>query len=78
MNECLTTPQHKKSVVGCQTNGIYIKKLKSNMYVLKIHKVINTVQRDLLIDKMRILFHNRIHPNIFTGISLKYSSFGKT
>ena len=29
---------------GCQTNGIYIKKLKSSMYyILKIHKVINTV-----------------------------------
>ena len=29
-NVCLTTPQHKhKSVIGRQTNGIYIKKLNS-------------------------------------------------
>ena len=28
MNECLTTPQHKnESAIGCQTIGIYIKKL---------------------------------------------------
>ena len=35
MNECLTTPQHKnKSAIGCQTNGIYIKRTKSNVYKL--------------------------------------------
>ena len=29
INECLTTPQHKnKSAIGCQTNGIYIKRFK--------------------------------------------------
>ena len=27
MNDCLTTPQHKnKSAVGCQTNGVYMKR----------------------------------------------------
>ena len=41
LNECLTTPQHRnKLAVGCQTNGIYIL-LKSNKYILKIHKAIN-------------------------------------
>ena len=35
MNECLTTPQHKhKSAIGCQTNGIYIKRKKANVYKL--------------------------------------------
>ena len=33
------------SAIGCQTNGIYIEMLKSNMYILKIHKVINIVYR---------------------------------
>ena len=33
------TPAQKiKSVIGCQTNGIYIKKVKSNMYILNIHR----------------------------------------
>ena len=30
-----------KSVIGCQTIGIYIKKFKSNMCMLKNHKVTN-------------------------------------
>ena len=35
MNECLTTPQHKhKSAIGYQTNGIYIKRKKANVYKL--------------------------------------------
>ena len=44
MNECLMTPQHKTDLaIGCQTNGIDIKRLKLNMYLINIHKVINTV-----------------------------------
>ena len=39
------TPAQKiKSAIGCAKNYIYIKKLKSNMYILKIPKVINTVK----------------------------------
>ena len=39
-NECLTTPQHKnKPAIECQTNGIYIKRKKSNVYKLKIKQV---------------------------------------
>ena len=35
MNECLTTPHNRnKSAIGCQTNGIYIKHKKSNVYKL--------------------------------------------
>ena len=35
MSECLTTSQHKnKSAIGCQTNDIYIKHKKSNVYKL--------------------------------------------
>ena len=43
MNECLTTPQCKNNISYWVLNGIYIEKLKSNMLILKIHKVINTV-----------------------------------
>ena len=44
MNECLTTPQHKKkSGIGCQTNGIYMKS-KKKMYKLKVHQVIYSVK----------------------------------
>ena len=47
MNERMNDERHPstkiKSAIGCQTNGIYIKKLKSNMYILIIHTVIKTV-----------------------------------
>ena len=41
MNECLTTPQCKNKIGYWVLNGI--EKLKSNMQILKIYKVINTV-----------------------------------
>ena len=33
------TPAQNKLAIGCQTNGIYIKSKKSNVYKLKIHQV---------------------------------------
>ena len=48
MNECLMTPQQQKiSAIGYQNKWYVYKKLKLNMYILKIHTVINTVKRDV-------------------------------
>ena len=44
-DECLTTPQLKnKSAIGCQTNSIEIKSKKSNIYINKVHTVINCLK----------------------------------
>ena len=40
MNECLTTPEHKNKLNKWNLHT----KLKSNMYILKIHKIIKTVK----------------------------------